>query len=88
MDGEKFSQLWPLASFILVHTGLVAYYAGKITGQLSELSRRVAHIDKLAEAGEFTHCHLHRQQLGYLAERVKRLEELMNGIVARHNGHE
>jgi hypothetical protein len=72
---ESFDTIWAVASFMLLHTALVAYYAGKITSALDDLKRRAEHWDNMIDEGTFPHCLVHKQRMNSIEQRLDKIEQ-------------
>jgi hypothetical protein len=73
MDAMK--ETWPVVSFLLLHTAIVGFYAGKISNGLAELRSRIERMDHQIETGGLPHCIAHGGRLDSLDKRVSKLEE-------------
>lgn len=63
-----------LVGFILVHSVLVAHYAGKITNQIQNLIQQIQEWREFINRGGFPHCKGHEQKLNSFEKRLEHVE--------------
>ena len=63
LEIENLLEILAICAAILMHSAILAFWAGKILQQLQNVCARMDKWESTMDAGGFAHCQLHTQRL-------------------------
>lgn len=78
MDIKAALEIAAIAGSILLHSVVLAFFAGKILQQLTNVCIRMDKWEKTMDRGGFAPCQLHGQRLDALEAKIDNLEDRIN----------